>query len=82
MMCNIDQQVLLQECLDGTRSKYRNELQSGRSNSLLRNKNASMKFMRVDVLTKVTHLPNAYGRFVRELDPYGPNLGFWVRIFR
>lgn len=79
-MRNIDQQILLLECLDDGRENDRDDFQRGRGNGCLCDENTGVEFVLVDVLGESAHLFYADAGVGGEFDPDGANLGLRVGI--
>lgn len=75
MMCNIDQQVLLNEALDSRLARNgRDDLERRGSDIDIRDENAGMEVVGGQVLCEGAHLLDSYAGVRQELDPDGADV--------
>lgn len=74
MVCDIDQEILLLECLDNRGENDRHDLKGCGRHCSLRDQYAGVEVVLVDVLSEGAHLFYANRLFCGELDPDGTHL--------
>ena len=80
VMRDVDQQILLLERLDDVGLDGGNDLQGGGRDGCLRDEDAGVEFVLVDVLGEGAHLFDADAGVGAEFDPDGADLGERVRL--
>ena len=79
-MCNIHQQILLLERFDDGRENDGDDFERGGRDGGLRDEDAGVEFVLVDVLGESAHLLDADAGVGGEFDPDGADLGLRVRV--